>query len=284
MNNLIISEINRLNELMNLPLIMEGPGDGLKALSKYVKDILKLTEPEIPSLRKFLEGGLLIGDEKNNLRAFIKRESGEDIIKSLETKANSLSGAEKTEAIGKVNELKALRNDVHIGDDLLKIQEFKHLSHDAQIIFGKFEGYISPKSLQILEDHKLALKNQTLTDDQYLKLGDACLEMGQKIDNYLAKFSNLPSNKKEALEKGSKWYREVGDTIKNNPKEARKKLWGWTGLGFSIVAVGLLIKWATGAYVNACNSFGLGWLMKLGGLCDSNNGGGSNNGGTGKYD
>jgi hypothetical protein len=118
---------------------------------------------------------------------------------------------------------------------------------------------------------------------QYLKLGEACLEMGKKIDNYLATFTNpnLPSNKKEALEKGSKWYHEVWEAIKNNPSKARKKAWGYFGLVFSIVSMGLIVRWATGLYVNGCDYPVVGWAMKLGGLCDgSNNGGSDDNGGS----
>ncbi len=271
----IILEINRLNELMNLPLLMETPIDWIKKLKDVVKGITGIAESEKTLLKSFIEGGSILGKSKEELITILRREDvGDDIIKALETKANSIQNAtDKSEALSKVNELKLLKTDVNIADDLLKIKEWRHLDAEAKKIYENFTPYITPQVLKNLNEYKFKVKEMTLTPEEKIMIGRDLEACGLNLKKYINEHKLISDEKKaKALEtanhfiKAGRWY--ASNPIKNTGK-ILGTIVGFAGLIYGLGAI-------MGGYKWLCSGEYLSMPFKNMNLCGgSNNGGGS---------
>jgi hypothetical protein len=288
MEKQIILEINRLNELMNLPLIMEGPGDKVEKFLKIIKQFLSIAENEKSLIKKYVKGVQLSDDETKLLIASLKRD--DTIITTLEKKIREpgmLSANELTEATAKLNDLKALKNTIHPSEDLLLIKKWFHLTEEGKLLYGDFRPFISQKTLTTLENNKSKFLDGTveyLSPIHRLELADACEKIGTNIQTVLSKVK-LPPNQTEVLEKSSGFLREFGREVKNNPESASKKVKGYGKLAWQVVKILVVSASLIGAYKSGCKGdvpF-LDSIMKFFGWCkggsESNNGGGD-----GKYD
>jgi hypothetical protein len=280
MEKQIILEINRLNELMNLPLIMESPGDWITTLKKVVKGIVGIAESDKALLKTFIEGGSIIGTSKEELITILRRKDvGDDIITALEKEAGKITNAtEKSAALSKVNELKALRNDVSISDDLLKIKQWRDLDHDAQLIYGEFTPYITPKVLGRLNLYKNELKNMTLTADEQKIIGKDLEACGLRLQKYINEHKDISAAEKEKAEKAANYFIKAGRWYMTKPiKNTGKILSAMVGIASLIYGVGAMI----GGYQWICRGDIVSIPFKKLGLCDSSGGGNSDNGTSG---
>jgi hypothetical protein len=244
MEKQIILEINRLNELMNLPLIMESPVDWIKTLKKIVTGIAGIAESDKALLKTFIEGGSIVGKSKKELITILRRKDvGDDIIKDLEIAAGKITNAtEQSAALTKVNQLKALRNDVSISDDLLKIKEWRDLDHDAQLIYGEFTPYITTKVLGRLNEYKTKLKNMTLTADEQKIIGKDLEACGLRLENYINEHKDISADEKEKAEKAANYFIKAGRWYMEKPfKNSIKILSAMEVIGSLIYGVGAMI-------------------------------------------
>jgi len=280
----IILEIKRLSELMNLPLMMEGTGDGIKKLVTIIKDFLRIAESEKSLLKSYVKGVQLTDEETMSLVTALKRD--DTIITTLENQIKTLRGGELTEATAKLNDLKALKNATHPAEELLLIKKWFHLTEEGKTLYGEFTPFISQKTLTTLEYNKAKFFDGTvefLDPKHSLELANACEQIGTSLQNVLSKVKNLPSNKRQVIEESAGWLKRTGQEIKNNPELAAKKLKGYRKLAWQAIIVIVSAIALIGAYKNGCKMMFVGGIMKFFGFCegslDLNNGGGSSNGG-----
>jgi hypothetical protein len=285
MEKSIILEINRLNELMNLPLIMEGVGDGIKKLVTIIKDALRIAESEKTLLKNYVKGIQLTDDETILLVTALKRD--DTIITTLEKQINTpgkLKPNELTEATAKVNDLKSLKNTIHPAEELLIIKRWFHLTEEGKTLYGEFTPFISTKTLNTLEVNKSKFFDGTvdyLDPMKRLELANACEKIGTNIQTLLSK-TKLPANKQEVLEESSGFLKSVAKEIKNNPEGAAKKLKGYRKLAWQAIIIMVSSIALIGAYNSSCKTPFIGGIMRFFGFCegglDLNNGGGSGGG------
>jgi hypothetical protein len=271
MEKQIISEINRLNELMNLPLIMEGPGDGIKKFVTIIKDFLRIAENEKTLFKNFVKGVQLTEDETKLLITALKRD--DSIIKTLETQVGKLHGGELTEATAKLNDLKALKNTIHPAEELLLVKRWFHLTEEGKSLYGEFTPFISQKTLTTLEANKSKFFDGTvefMDPRNSLELANACEQIGTTLQNVLSKVKNLPSNQKQAVEESATWLKRTGRAIKENPELAAKKMKGYGKLAwqcFKIVVAAIAI---VGIYNSSCKTPFIGGALRFAGFCKGN--------------
>jgi hypothetical protein len=287
MEKSIILEINRLNELMNLPLIMEGVGDGIKKLVTIIKDALRIAESEKTLLKNYVKGIQLTDDETILLVTALKRD--DTIITTLEKQINTpgkLKPNELTEATAKLNDLKSIKNTIHPAEELLIIKKWFHLTEEGKTLYGEFTPFISTKTLNTLETNKSKFFDGTvdfLDPMKRLELANACEKIGTNIQTLLSK-TKLPANKQEVLVENAGWLKRTGQEIKNNPELAAKKLKGYRKLAWQAIIIMAGSIALIGAYNSSCKIQFIGGIMRYFGFCegalDLNNGGGSDNGGS----
>jgi hypothetical protein len=291
MEKQIILEINRLNELMNLSLIIEGVGDGIKKLVTIIKDALRIAESEKTLLKNYVKGVQLTEEEIKSLVTALKKD--DTIITTLEAQINTpgkLTANELTEATAKLNDLKSLKNTIHPAEDLLVIKKWFHLTEEGQSLYGEFKPFVSQKTLDTLEANKSKFFDGTvdyLDPKRRLELVNACQKIETTIETVLSKVT-LPPNKREVLEESSGWLKKARQEIVNNPETAAKKVKGYRKLAWQILLTIIGVIAVIGVYNSGCKSDFVGGVMRIFGFCKGggiylNNGGGSNNGGGGTH-
>jgi hypothetical protein len=105
---------------MGLSLLNEGPGDGIKKLVSFIERITGIAKTDKVLIKDFIQTGESLS--KDELKSVLNGAKGDTILQSMEWHAKTLTGSEKSEALSRIKELRALKTEVNVGDNLTKLR------------------------------------------------------------------------------------------------------------------------------------------------------------------